>query len=64
MTKCANNQCKKHTLPAHNPTCIMSGKNRCLDVVHTKTCWTEQDLNILNIWLDNKIKDLDEKITA
>lgn len=40
--ECKNPQCELHTEEVHNG-CVKSGKNKCKDGLHLKTCWTKED---------------------
>jgi len=41
----------------HTPTCPKSGKEVCRDVLHRKTDWTREDLNLLSKILDNYLNE-------
>ena len=53
MDKCQNKECRLHLLEMHAQGCILTGKNKCKDIMHTRTCWSKEDLRILKVVLDN-----------
>ena len=53
IEQCKNKDCYKHMPEAHGGSCIVSGKNKCQDLIHNKTCWTEDDLERLKAVLNN-----------
>ena len=52
--KCTNESCEKHTEVTHS-NCILTGRNRCQDMIHIKTCWTKEDLDLLSNVLENYV---------
>lgn len=50
-------ECVKHTIKAHNAGCPGKDGNKCQDVIHTKTCWSKQDLELLEKILDNYLHE-------
>ena len=50
---CNNPQCFKHLPEVHTASCGTSGHDKCQDYLHNKTCWTEEEYNLLKRVLDN-----------
>lgn len=51
--KCENKECVMHTEIAHGVTCPQSGKNKCQDCVHNKTCWDKYDMRAFRLAFQN-----------
>ena len=56
MDKCPKNnpECVKHTPIVHGATCTLKGKNKCVDVLNIKECWTSEDIKLLSKILEDK----------
>ena len=55
MEKCKNPNCVKHMEVVHGGSCILTGKNKCQDFLHLKTCFTKDDLELLSNVLENYV---------
>ena len=55
ITKCENPTCRIHTQIEHGPNCVKSGRSKCQDYIHNKTCWTTSDLEMASNMMDKVI---------
>jgi len=60
MEKCEEKNCVQHLPVAHHSGCILSGRNKCQDIMHNKTCWTKEDLATLRKALNNYFPENDK----
>lgn len=53
---CNNKNCVKHLSVVHG-NCILTGTNRCRDLIHNRECHTQDDLDILKMGVENAIEE-------
>lgn len=57
MKECKNKECVKHTPVVHLPGCKSGGSNACTDMVHNRTCWTQDELDRVSKQLEVIIEE-------
>lgn len=54
---CKNEECVKHFEEVHGGSCILTGKNKCQDYLHLKTCFSAGDLKVMRKIFNNIISE-------